>query len=58
MEVPPLRDRREDIPALIAHFVRQAVLRFHIAPPIVPAREMERAKSMSGLETCANSRMP
>jgi DNA-binding NtrC family response regulator len=44
MEVPPLRDRREDIPTLIAHFVRQAVLRFHVAPPGVPAREMERAQ--------------
>ena len=44
MEVPPLRDRNEDIPTLIAHFVRQATLRFHIAPPTVPAREMERAK--------------
>jgi DNA-binding NtrC family response regulator len=44
MEVPPLRDRREDIPTLIAHFVRQAVLRFHVAPPSIPAREMERAQ--------------
>ena len=44
MEVPPLRDRREDIPALIAHFVRQASVRFHIAPPIVPQREIERAQ--------------
>ena len=44
MEVPPLRDRREDIPALIAHFVRQATLRFHVAPSAVPAREMERAQ--------------
>ncbi len=44
IEVPPLRDRREDIPALIANFLRQAVLRFHVAPPTVPAREMERAK--------------
>lgn len=44
MEVPPLRDRKDDIPTLIAHFVRQAVLRFHIAPPSVPAREMERAQ--------------
>ncbi len=44
MEVPPLRDRREDIPALIAHFVRQASVRFHIAPAIVPRRELERAQ--------------
>ncbi len=44
MEVPPLRDRREDIPTLIAHFVRQACLRFHVAPPTVSNREMERAQ--------------
>ncbi len=44
MEVPPLRDRREDIPTLIAHFVRQACLRFHVTPPSVPNREIERAQ--------------
>lgn len=44
MEVPPLRDRREDIPDLIAHFVRQACVRFHVAPPIVPQREVDRAQ--------------
>jgi transcriptional regulator with GAF, ATPase, and Fis domain len=44
MEVPPLRDRREDIPTLIAHFVRQACLRFHVSAPSVPNREMERAQ--------------
>ena len=44
MEVPPLRDRREDIPVLIAHFVRQAGLRFHITPPHIPNREVERAQ--------------
>ena len=44
MEVPPLRDRKEDIPALITHFIRQATLRFHIPPPSVSAREMERAE--------------
>jgi transcriptional regulator with GAF, ATPase, and Fis domain len=44
MEVPPLRDRKEDVPSLIAHFLRQAALRFHVAAPNVPAREMERAQ--------------
>ena len=44
MEVPPLRDRREDIPVLIAHFVRQAGLRFHIPLPTIPNREIERAQ--------------
>jgi transcriptional regulator with GAF, ATPase, and Fis domain len=44
MEVPPLRERREDIPTLIAHFIRQAGLRFHVSAPGVPAREMERAQ--------------
>jgi transcriptional regulator with GAF, ATPase, and Fis domain len=44
MEVPPLRDRREDIPVLIAHFVRQAGLRFHIPAPSIPNREIERAQ--------------
>jgi transcriptional regulator with GAF, ATPase, and Fis domain len=44
MEVPPLRDRKEDVPALVAHFIRQATLRFHVPAPKVPAREMERAQ--------------
>ncbi len=44
MEVPPLRDRREDIPVLIAHFVRQAGPRFHIPLPSIPNREIERAQ--------------
>ena len=44
MEVPPLRDRNEDVPVLIAHFVRQAALRFHVAAPTVPAREIDRAQ--------------
>jgi len=37
IQVPPLRDRREDIPLLTAHFLRQACNRVHRAP--VPATE-------------------
>src|SRR5262245_52209190 len=33
MEVPPLRERREDIPELAAYFVRQACSRFHVPEP-------------------------
>ena len=44
IEVPPLRDRKEDIPTLTAHFVRQASLRFHVPPPSLPNREMERVQ--------------
>ena len=44
IEVPPLRDRKDDIPTLVTHFVRQASLRFHVPPPTVSTREMERAQ--------------
>lgn len=44
IEVPPLRERREDVPALIAHFVRQASARLHVAAPQVPAREIDKAQ--------------
>lgn len=44
MEVPPLRERREDIPDLLAHFVRLSCLRFHLPSPSVPKREIERAQ--------------
>jgi len=45
MEVPPLRERREDIPELIRHFVHRACAKFHIAEPRLPQREIERARA-------------
>lgn len=47
IEVPPLRDRLEDIPELASHFVRQACMRFHVAEPRLPQRELERARQYS-----------
>jgi len=43
--VPPLRARREDIPALIAHFARQCCQHHHLPPPKLPFREVERAQT-------------
>ncbi|MGJ5815476.1 sigma 54-interacting transcriptional regulator [Paludibaculum fermentans] len=43
LEMPPLRDRREDIPELAARFVRQAAARFHVAEPRLNHRELQRA---------------
>jgi transcriptional regulator with GAF, ATPase, and Fis domain len=45
ISVPPLRARREDIPDLIAHFVRQSCARLHIDVPKLPLREIERARA-------------
>jgi transcriptional regulator with GAF, ATPase, and Fis domain len=33
IEVPPLRERKEDIPVLAAHFLEQAARRLHLALP-------------------------
>ena len=44
LEIPPLRDRREDIPELVAHFMRQASTRFHVPLPRLRPQDFERAQ--------------
>lgn len=40
LRLPPLRERRQDIPPLVRHFVDQCAGRFGIVPPDVPPAEM------------------
>ena len=42
LELPPLRNRREDIPQLAAHFVKQACSRLHFPDAKLSRHEMER----------------
>ena len=42
LELPPLRNRREDIPQLATHFVKQACTRLHVSEAKLSRREMER----------------
>jgi len=40
--VPPLRQRREDIPLLVSHFVREATERIGLPAPEIPEGTLER----------------
>lgn len=42
LELPALRDRREDIPLLAMHFVKLACTRMNLPEPKLPRREMDR----------------
>ncbi len=41
IDLPRLRERREDIPLLLAHFVQEAALRYQRPLPVWTAQEME-----------------
>ena len=41
VRTPPLRERIEDIPALVHHFVRQISMQLGVRPPDVPAETLE-----------------
>jgi two-component system C4-dicarboxylate transport response regulator DctD len=47
LDIPPLRDRREDIPMLLSHFLMQAALRYERPVPEVPAARMRELMSHS-----------
>ncbi len=42
LDLPALRERREDIPYLASHFVKLACVRLHLPESKLPRREMER----------------
>ena len=45
VEVPPLRDRLEDIPLLASHFIHKACARFNLVQPRVTQNELESLRT-------------
>jgi transcriptional regulator with GAF, ATPase, and Fis domain len=45
VHVPPLRERREDVPALATHFLNRAVMELNVRGPHLPDAEIERLQA-------------
>jgi DNA-binding NtrC family response regulator len=45
IRVPPLRERLEDLPALVDYFVRKSAAHLGIVPPLVPEETLEALRS-------------
>ncbi len=41
IDIPPLRQRLEDIPLLFKHFILEACQRYHLDPPVAPEAMMQ-----------------
>ena len=52
--IPPLRDRKADIPALVGHFLRTKAAQFEMEVPDVPAPSWSGCTAMTGRGTCGS----
>ncbi len=46
IRVPPLRERREDVPMLVQHFATEAARQLGRTPPVIDPTELERLKRL------------
>ena len=56
--LPPLRDRIEDIPALVRHFLSQIIAEEGSSIEVIDDEAMALLAPMSGRAMCASSKMP